>query len=68
MKTVSCCQYSPNRQFNMSVVDIVIQVFLSVLSLSPIALAQAKSLKVRRYDCIAGLVAQPFLVCLRLFY
>lgn len=40
--------------------NIIIQVVLAILSLSPIALSQAKSPRVRRYDCIAGLVAQPF--------
>lgn len=39
---------------------ILIQVGLAVLSLLPIALSQAKSDKIRRYDCIAGIVAQPF--------
>lgn len=40
--------------------NIFIQVILAILSLMPIALSQAKSVKVRRYDCIAGLIAQPF--------
>lgn len=40
--------------------NILIQVALVILSLMPIALSQAKTLKVRRYDCIAGLIAQPF--------
>lgn len=40
--------------------EIFLQVLLAVLSLSPIALSQAKTEKIRRYDCIAGLIAQPF--------
>lgn len=40
--------------------EILIQVGLAVLSLLPIALSQAKSDKIRRYDRIAGIVAQPF--------
>lgn len=40
--------------------ELAIQIGLAVLSLTPIALAQAKSQKIRRYDCVAGLVAQPF--------
>lgn len=40
--------------------EILIQVGLAVLLLLPIALSQAKSDKIRRYDCIAGIVAQPF--------
>lgn len=41
-------------------IDILIQVGLAILSLLPIALSQVKAEKIRRYDCIAGLVAQPF--------
>lgn len=40
--------------------NILIQIGLAILSLLPIALSQAKSTKIRRYDCIAGLIAQPF--------
>lgn len=40
--------------------NILIQAVLTILSLSPIALSQAKSPKIRRYDCVAGLIAQPF--------
>ena len=41
---------------------ILIQVALAVLSLLPIALSQAKTEGIRRYDCVAGLFAQPFWV------
>ncbi len=40
--------------------NILIQIGLAILSLLPIALSQAKAPKIRRYDCIAGLIAQPF--------
>jgi len=40
--------------------NIIIQVVLAIISLLPIALSQVKSPKIRRYDCIAGLIGQPF--------
>lgn len=40
--------------------DIFVQGGLIVLSLLPIALSQAKTEKIRRWDCIAGLFSQPF--------